>query len=200
MTLEFGLGIIKSMNEKTSFIIRLVSDQDADQILEIYRPIVSETAISFEESPPSIADMQTRIKRISSTYPWLVALNTDSKIVGYAYAGQHRERTAYRWAVDVSAYVREGYRGQGLGRLLYAKLFELLKQQNFIRAFAGITLPNEPSIKLHEGMGFNSLVTYRDIGFKLGRWHDVGWWEIGLTPLKVPPSEPLSISEFNKLF
>lgn len=178
----------------------MASESDADQFLEIYTPIVLETAISFEELPPTSGNMQARIKLISQTYPWLVAADKDSKIVGYAYANQHRERSAYRWAVDVSVYIREDHRGQGIGRLLYKKLFELLQQQNFLRAFAGITLPNKPSVDFHEAMGFTNFVTYQNIGFKLGQWHDVGWWEINISSPRVLPCEPLSISEIKKSF
>lgn len=178
------------MTNKLPYNIRIVNEADAIQILEIYAPIVSETVISFEEAQPTLSEMQARIKRISSTHPWLVAVDSESKIVGYAYASQHRERAAYRWVVEVTAYVREGHQGHGIGSLLYSRLFELLKQQNFLQALAGIALPNQASVKLHEKMGFKHLVTYKNIGFKMGQWHDVGWWQYTLNSPNIKPDEP----------
>lgn len=178
------------MKNESIYKIRPANESDANQILEIYSPIVSDSVISFEETVPSLSEMQARIKRISSTHHWLVAIDQDSKIVGYVYASQHRERAAYRWIVEVTAYVREGYHGQGIASMLYSRLFELLKQQNFTQALALIALPNQASVKLHEKMGFKYQTTFKDIGFKLGKWHDVGWWQYTINSSKSLPDEP----------
>ena len=103
-------------------------------------------------------------------------------MVGYAYACPHRERAAYRWAVDVSVYVAAGQRGQGIGRSLYEALFERLRRQRFQVACAGITLPNEASVGLHESLGFVPVGVNRRIGWKQGAWRDVGWWQLELAP------------------
>ncbi len=173
--------------------LRFVRPEDAKQILEIYGPVVCQSFISFEEVAPTELEMKTRIEKILSYYPWIVAVDQNSNILGYAYASQHRERAAYRWAVDVSAYVREGSRGLGVGKQLYEKLFDILKRQNFFRAFAGIALPNAASVRLHERMGFQHLGTYKNVGFKHGRWHDVGWWELSIKNAESHPTEPIPI-------
>ena len=164
----------------TDFSIRFVEPQDAGAIAEIYAPSIENSAISFEEVAPSTDEMRVRIEKVSQKFPWLVAVTESGQIVGYAYASPHRDRAAYRWSVEVSAYVRTGFQGQGIGRKLYEKLLENLRQRNFYRAFAGVTLPNPGSIALHEGFGFEHLGTYAKVGFKNGQWHDVGWWQLSL--------------------
>jgi L-amino acid N-acyltransferase YncA len=111
--------------------------------------------------------------------PWLVCVD-GRRVIGYAYASRHRERAAYRWCVDVSVYVRDGCRGAGVGRALYTSLIALLRLQGFCAAHAGITLPNEASVRLHESLGFRPVAVYPRVGFKCGAWHDVGWWQLGL--------------------
>ena len=169
--------------------IRTATALDAPAIAAIYAPIVRCTAISFETEAPTSEVMARRIAGTLTTHPWLVA-EGDNEILGYAYAGKHRERAAYRWSVDVSAYVREDARRMGIGRLLYERLLAILRAQGFRSAFAGIALPNAASVALHEAVGFRPLGIYKDVGFKLGRWHDVGWWRVGLSDSALPPDEP----------
>jgi L-amino acid N-acyltransferase YncA len=137
---------------------------------------VLETAISFEDEPPREMEMRRRIEDISSRYPWLVA-EVDGRVAGYAYASPHRTRAAYRWAADVGVYVERGHQRHGLGRALYGALLELLGRQGVQVACAGITLPNQASVRLHEAVGFQRVGVYRRIGWKAGVWHDVGWWQ-----------------------
>jgi phosphinothricin acetyltransferase len=125
--------------------------------------------------------MRRRIEEISSRYPWLVA-EADGGVTGYAYASPHRTRAAYRWAADVAVYVERGHQRHGLGRALYGGLLELLGRQGVQVACAGITLPNEASVRLHEAVGFAPVGIYRRIGWKAGAWHDVGWWQCELVP------------------
>jgi len=172
--------------------IRLATTHDALAFAEIYRPIVLKSPISFETKPPSAVEMATRVNDILTHMPWL-AYETDGEILGYAYAGKHRERAAYQWSVDVSVYVREGRRGQGIGRSLYQILFHLLRVQGFYVAHAGITLPNQASVGLHEGFGFHPIGVYPAVGFKFGCWHDVGWWQLELQPRVGEPAPPLPI-------
>ena len=175
-------------------IIRLARADDAPAIQAIYAPVVSHTPISFETTPPSIEEMSQRIEQTLKSFPWLVYEDT-GELLGYAYASQHRIRSAYQWSVDVSIYVHEHSRRQGIGRQLYAALFKLLRQQGFYNAYAGITLPNPASVALHEAMGMQPLGVYQKVGYKLGAWHDVGWWQGLLQPHSANPSAPKSIVE-----
>ena len=135
--------------------------------------------------------MAARIAQTQATHPWLVA-EQEGEVAGYAYGCPHRSRAAYRWAADVSVYVAEAQRGQGLGRALYEELIERLRRQGFQVACAGITLPNEASVRLHERLGFTPVGVYRRIGWKSGAWRDVGWWQLELQPAGgEPPPEPL---------
>lgn len=157
-------------------LIRAATTADAPAIQAIYAPVVEHTAISFEETPPSVAEMAARIEATMQDYPYLVA-ELDGEVAGYAYASQHRTRAAYRTSVDVTVYIAEGTRRSGVGRALYGKLLPALAERGFHAAFAGIALPNEGSIALHESMGFTPLGIYYEVGRKFGNWHDVGWWQ-----------------------
>lgn len=165
--------------------IRLAELDDAEAIRAIYAPIVETTAISFEVEPPTRQQMAERIREIGATYPFLVTEG------GYAYACQHRTRAAYRFAVDVSVYVAE--RGRGIGRALYSRLFSILAAQGFFAAYAGIVLPNEASVGLHRAFGFVPVGVYRDVGFKLSAWHDVGWFQLSLAARTPAPRDPIPV-------
>ncbi len=157
-------------------VIRSASVADAPSIQAIYAPYVEWTIISFEEVPPSVEEMALRIAACLEAYPYLVA-EREGRVVGFAYGGRHRTRPAYRWSVDVSIYVAEHERRSGIGRALYDDLLSKLADQGYHAAFAGIGLPNPASIALHEALGFEPVGVYREVGFKFGRWHDVGWWQ-----------------------
>ena len=173
--------------------LRTATPDDAPAIADIYAPIVKHTVISFELEPPSEGEMRARIAKTLASLPWLVSVDAQGAIDGYVYASPHRERAAYRWAVDVSAYVRADARRGGIGRHLYLALFDQLVRLGYFQAFAGITLPNEASVGLHEAVGFMPLGVYRKVGHKQGRWHDVGWWQKPLREL----SEPGPLRPFN---
>jgi len=179
-------------------IIRIASEDDAADIAAIYTPFCRETPVSFETEAPTVDEMRRRIAKTLKSYPWLVC-DDDGLVLGYAYASQHRERAAYRWSVDVSVYVREGNRRSGLGRALYTSLLAVLRLQGFHNALAGATLPNEGSVALHEGMGFEAVGTYRDIGFKCDAWHDVRWWQLKLRGPEPNPAEPLNLKQASEL-
>ena len=169
--------------------IRVAAPGDAEGVQAIYAPVVRDTAISFELEPPGVAEMAGRIAGTLAEHPWLVCERRGA-VAGYAYATRHRERPAYRWSVDVSVYVHPDARRGGVGRRLYAALFRLLALQGYRNAYAGIALPNAGSVGLHEALGFRPVGVYRQVGFKLGAWHDVGWWQLQLQPPGIPPSEP----------
>lgn len=173
--------------------VRLAEEQDAAGVQKIYRPIVLETAISFETEAPSVEEMGRRITDTLTTYPWLV-YEREGRVAGYAYGCTHRARPAYRWSVEVSAYVSENARRLGVGRALYSKLFDCLRLQGFANAFAGITLPNPTSVAFHEAMGFAPIGTFPMIGYKGGTWHDTGWWSLRLIDVDTP-TEPRPLRE-----
>lgn len=144
--------------------------------------------MSFETSVPTVAEMGARIAAALESHAWLVAV-VDGDVVGYAYASAHRSRPAYRWACDVSVYLAPSARGQGLGRALYSALFSRLVERGFAIALAGVALPNDASLGLHRALGFVDVGTYRNIGFKLGRWHDVCWLQRSLVDIPVVPRD-----------
>jgi L-amino acid N-acyltransferase YncA len=174
-----------------SITIRVANLDDAQQVLDIYAPFCVATPVSFETEPPALEEMRRRIAATLEFFPWLVAEEA-GRVLGYAYASRHRERGAYRWAADVSVYVREDVRGKGLGRALYTSLFAILRLQGFFNILAGISLPNAASVALHEAMGLRLLGVYGAIGYKCGAWHDVGWWQHSLRPHDGPPDEPIA--------
>jgi phosphinothricin acetyltransferase len=164
--------------------------RDAEACAAIYRPHVEDDVTSFEERAPDGAELAARIEEAARTHSWLVA-EADGEVVGFAYGCRHRARAAYRWAADVSVYVGAGHRGRGHGRRLYEALLEALRERGFRVACAGITLPNEASVALHERLGFKPVGVYRGIGWKAGAWRDVGWWQLELSPgAEDPPAEP----------
>lgn len=177
--------------------IRLAGPTDAAGIAAIYAPIVRETVISFERTPPDVDEMATRIRKTIPTYPWLVCEH-DGDIVGYAYASAHRSREAYQWSVDVSVYVHPDHRRSGIGQGLYESLFTLLQEQGFYNAYAGIALPNPASVGLHESLGFEAIGTYRNVGYKNDAWQDVGWWHRRLHSADDDPIPPLSLTELKE--
>ena len=166
--------------------IRLAAEADTEAMLAIYAPVVRETAISFELEPPSVEEFQSRIRSTLTRAPWLVC-EIDSHVAGYAYAGPLRMREAYQWSVEVTVYVHADYRRLGVGSAVYTSLFECLRLQGYTNAYGGIALPNPGSVGLHEGMGFFHIGTYQNVGYKLGAWHDVGWWQL---EMKTPSEEP----------
>ncbi len=175
-------------------IIREATRADCAAILDIYRPVVENTAISFETDVPTLDEIAARIERTTRDYPWLV-LEIDQQVAGYAYASRHRERSAYQWSVDVSVYVGERYRRQGVGKTLYTSLFAALELLGYVNLFAGIALPNPGSVGLHESMGFEPVGVYRGVGYKLGAWRDVGWWQRDLCPHVDQPEPPRAVDE-----
>ena len=164
--------------------------RDAAACAAIYQPYVEACATSFEERSPNGDEFAARIERVLATHPWLVA-EVDGEVLGFANACPHRSRAAYRWAADVSVYVAEEHQGGGHGRRLYEALFGELRERRFRVACAGVTLPNQASVALHEKLGFVPVGVYRGIGWKAGAWHVVGWWQLELSPdAEDPPAEP----------
>lgn len=175
-------------------MIRLATPDDAEAVAGIYGPYVESTVISFEVVPPAPDEMRSRIGSILARLPWLVC-EEDGLVVGYAYASAHHARAAYQWSVDTAVYVDQHAHRKGVGRRLYSALFPLLARQGFVNAYAGITLPNAKSVGLHESLGFTPVGVYRNVGYKLGQWHDVGWWARALQPLPLAPTPPVALPD-----
>jgi L-amino acid N-acyltransferase YncA len=178
--------------------LRAATPADAAAIAEIYAPFVTGSAVSFETEPPGAEAMRARIEAGGTLYPWIVGEADDGSLLGYAYAARFRERPAYRFTVETSVYLRSGAGGRGLGRRLYEPLLATLEGQGFTQAIAAITLPNEASVHLHEMLGFTPAGVYRQVGWKLGTWHDVGLWQRALATAGNPPVEPQphSVADF----
>lgn len=172
--------------------IRLATEQDARQLLEIYAPVVRETAISFELEPPSEEEFQRRIRSTLEHDPW-VACEDNGRILGYAYAGKFRPRQAYQWTVETTVYVHEQHQRRGIALALYSALFECLRLQGYFSAVAVISLPNPASVALHERLGFNLVGVYPEVGYKHGKWYDVGWWQLTLQARVASPSPPVPV-------
>ena len=164
--------------------------RDGAACAAIYAPHVEASPVSFEERAPDAAELAARIERYGASHAWLVA-EREGVVVGYAYATAFNERPAYRWSSSVSVYVADDARGEGVGRTLYEALFDRLCERGFRMACAGITLPNEASVGLHERLGFELVGVNREIGWKQGAWRDVGWYQLELAPAPDgPPPEP----------
>lgn len=157
--------------------IRPAEAADAAACAAIYAPFVTDSWISFETDPPGPGEMARRIADYGASHGWLVAQTPDGQIAGYAYGSPHRARAAYATSADVAIYVDPAFARRGVGKALYGALLPLLKDRGCHAAFAGIALPGAASIALHEAMGFTPVGIYREVGWKLGGWRDVGWWQ-----------------------
>lgn len=175
-----------------SIAIRLARPDDAAAIATIYALYVTDTVISFETIPPDENEMTNRQAKTLARFPWLVAI-CDGEVAGYAYAGQHRERAAYQWSADVSVYVYKDFQRRGIGRALYTPLFAILRVLGYFNVYAGIALPNLASVALHEAMDMTPVGVYRHVGYKGGKWHDVGWWEGALRQQSAEPQPPRAL-------
>lgn len=168
-------------------LIRLAGEADADQIASIYRPYVEQSRISFEEEAPDATEIAKRMS--GPIHPWLVAQD-GGRIVGYASTSPMRDRAAYRWSVETGIYLAPESQGRGLGRKLLAAHLGLLERQGFVTIVAGIALPNDASVALHEKLGFTLSGIERGVGYKLGQWVDVGRWQKDLALRDATPTEP----------
>jgi phosphinothricin acetyltransferase len=177
--------------------IRPALESDAPAVLAIYAPIVRTSAITFEYEPPAVAEVAERIRTITARWPWLVYVGDDD-VRGYAYASSWRARAAYQWAVETTVYVHADAQRRGIGRALYGSLIACLRLLGYRLAIGGITLPNPGSVGLHEALGFRPAGVHRGCGWKLGAWHDVGFWELELAPRTGPeprvPSTPAAVA------
>lgn len=156
--------------------IRVAVEEDASGIQKIYAPYVEKTTITFEYDIPTVEEMRSRIEKTLKQYPYLVAIK-DQNIIGYAYASVFKGRTAYDWACELSIYIDENHQHEGIGKILYQQLFEILKLMNMQVVYACITHPNEKSERFHELFGFEQVAHFHKCGFKFQQWQDVIWME-----------------------
>jgi L-amino acid N-acyltransferase YncA len=176
--------------------LRIASPDDAASVAAIYAPYVRDTAVSFELEAPTTEEMRKRIEGTLERHLWLLACR-GADVIGYAYASPHRTRAAYRWSVDVAVYLEASSHRRGIARRLYAALFVLLARQGYVNAYAGITAPNPASVGFHEAMGFAPVGVYRQVGYKHGAWHDVGWWSLRLRDCPEGPGDPQSVRDLD---
>jgi len=179
--------------------IRLATNSDAASILAIYKPYIENTSFTFETGVPSIAEFQGRIDEYLKNWPWIVCDYEDT-VIGYAYGSKYRERVAYQWCVEVSIYIHDNFQKLGIGKALYETLLEILSKQGFRNVYAVINLPNEKSVKFHENCGFEFFAEYPKVGYKLGKWKNVGWWQKNINEFTSEPEPPVKFSALNKDF
>jgi L-amino acid N-acyltransferase YncA len=175
-------------------IIRLITDNDISAVLEIYAPYVRNTIVSFEYEVPSLQELTERVKTITAEYPWLVCVK-NGVVIGYAYAGKYRYRTAYQWSPESTIYLSPDFHGKGIGHVLYSTLFAILRLQGYFNVFAAVGLPNDRSVQFHLAAGFEEIGTFKKVGYKLGNWHDTKWFQLQLAEHIRHPVVPKTIGE-----
>lgn len=180
------------MNNKCT--VRPITKNDTGAVLDIYRAYVLTTAITFEYDVPTEDEFLQRIAINTIDYPWLVCVDNDN-IVGYAYGSKHRYKTAYQWSPESTIYLSAEAQGKGIGRVLYETLFAILKLQGYFNVYAGVALPNDKSERLHRALGFIEIGDFKKIGYKLGQWHDVRWFQLHLAEHIDNPPTPKTTRE-----
>jgi phosphinothricin acetyltransferase len=179
--------------------IRLANEKDAEGILDIYAPYILNTSLTFETEVPDVHSFRDRIDTYLINWPWLVC-EIDGTIAGYAYGTRYRERKAYQWGTEVSVYMHDDHHRKGIAKALYTALIEILKKQGFRNAYAVINLPNDRSVSFHESCGFKYFATYENVGYKLGKWKNVGWWQLRLNEYGDEPKPPILFRDLKKDF
>ena len=179
--------------------IRIAAANDAENILGIYSPYIANTSFTFETEVPSVETFKERINTYLVNWPWLIC-EMDGTLAGYAYGAKYRERTAYQWCVEVSVYIHDDHQRSGIASALYMALIEILKRQGFRNVYAVINLPNDKSVAFHESCGFVYFATYMNVGYKLGKWKNVGWWQLLLNEYTDEPATPIKFSNLEKNF
>jgi L-amino acid N-acyltransferase YncA len=177
--------------------IRIANSADAEGIFAIYAPYIANTSFTFETEVPFITDFQKRISDYLVSWPWLVC-EIDGVVAGYAYGTKYRERVAYQWCVESSIYVHDDFQKHGVGKALYKALVEIFKLQGYRNVYAVINLPNDKSVQFHESCGFTYFATYEKVGYKLGKWKNVGWWQLIINEYTMEPGAPVKFSLLDK--
>jgi phosphinothricin acetyltransferase len=180
-------------------IIRLAEKRDVPGILEIYSPFILETSVTFEEIVPDEDSFWERIQGIMAELPYLVC-EIDGRIAGYAYASGYRSRASYRWSKEVSVYIHPDFQRKKVAHALYTSLNEMVRYQGIADLLAIITMPNKPSVAFHEQFGYRKCGEFQKVGYKLGQWQNVGWFELFLQDESQAPKDPvLTLNEITGL-
>lgn len=174
--------------------LRMATQTDSLQMLEIYKPFVEKTCITFEYVSPSKEEFSKRVEQITAFYPWLV-YEEEGEVLGYAYASPYGTREAYMWSVTLSIYIEPKAQGKGISQYLYKILLKLLKAQGIHNAYAVITLPNLKSERFHEKIGFKKIGVFEKIGYKLGEWRDICYLQYDINTCESIPKRPIPIRE-----
>jgi phosphinothricin acetyltransferase len=177
------------------FMITLAEEADIPAIVAISNWAAEHTPANFATAPETDAAWLASFRDTRAMYPWLVERESDGRVAGFAKAGPHRARGAYRWTVEMTVYVDPERHGRGVGNRLYTRLIPILRDQGYVTLLAGITPPNPASIGLHEKHGFVACGTYHRAGWKFGRWHDVAYFELQLLPPAAPPRDLRPVAE-----
>lgn len=170
--------------------IRLLCEKDIPAVLEIYRPYIETSVVTFEYEVPSLLEFTKRVHAIQQEFPWLVC-EIGGEVIGYAYASHYHDRAAYFWDCELSVYVKQGVRRQGVGTALYQALLPLLKAQGYYQAYAVIAAPNPQSQLFHQKLGFRSLGIHPKVGFKFGEWRDLDFQVLELREKNQPAQFPV---------
>jgi L-amino acid N-acyltransferase YncA len=157
-------------------MVRVADPNDAPRIAEIYNYYITHTTVTFEEEPISAETIRERMAKVQEKYPWLV-YEQEGKVIGYAYAGAWKSRTAYRYTVETSVYLENGLSRKGIGSALYAELLLRVKGLNLHGVIGGMALPNDECIALHKKFGFEQIAHFKEVGYKFNKWIDVAYWE-----------------------
>ncbi len=173
--------------------LRIATVGDAAAMLDIYAPLIVETGITQETDIPPVEDFAKRITATLPQRPWLVC-EIGGEMAGYAYAGNYRDRKGYQWCIEPSVYIHQRFHRHRVATALYSALFRIVKIQGFTNAYAVITLPNDKSISFHKQFGFSDFTIYRNVGYKLDRWHDVGWLYLQVNEHAPEMQDPIAFS------
>lgn len=179
------------------YCFRSAVPEDSEQLLAIYSRYVTETTVTFEYDVPTVEMFAERIRRITQRFPWIVC-EKDGIAVGYAYASEYRERAAFRWSCELSVYVADGCQGMGIGKMLYTALFDVLRCLGYRTACACITYPNETSEPFHRSLGFEQVGIFQKVGYKMGAWRDVVWYQLSLAEYSEEPDLPVTVNELSE--
>ena len=174
--------------------IRLANENDYASILKIYEPYITETTITFDYKVPSMSDFGSKLDNIKKTFPLLVC-EIEGLVAGYAYMSRFREREAYDWSIESSIYIKPSYHGKNIGKALYFSLVELSKMLGYCNIYGVVTMPNIKSEKLHESFGFKTIGVTHNVGYKLGKWLNVKWYELNIKEYSNQPEKPKLIGE-----
>ena len=187
-------------------MIRIVSPEDAKELLDIYAPYVKDTAVTFEYTVPSLEEFTERIRHTLEKFPYLAAVR-DGEMIGYVYAGPLHPRAAYAWSAETSNYVKKDKKHTGTGKLLYEALEKVLKEQKILSVNACIAYPEtedeyltKDSVKFHHHMGYEMVAEFHKCAYKFDHWYNMVWMEKHIGDHIENPAAPRTFGEVRGRF